>query len=136
MTFLAHLKQHYKAQIDAGGAKEKQKEKAKRNRVGERVKSKWERRIEGAPLLEKHGEIKGQNLVRFVQRGFMSPDVSDCGDAAADEWIAARAKANAGSHGLERRQVSFRATWVSNHMEIQLRKDYLPDFSLASICMR
>jgi hypothetical protein len=114
MTFLVHLIGHYKTQVDEGGAKSKQKEKARRNRVGERVKNKWERRVEGAPLLEKHEAIKGRNLVRFVQRGFMSPDVSDCGDAPQDEWEAARAKANAGSHGLERRRVSFRATWVSN----------------------
>ena len=104
--------------------------------MGERVKSKWEHCIEGVPVLEKHEEIKGQNLVCFVQQGFMLPDISNCSDAAADKWIATCARANLGSHGLKQCQVSFQVTWVSNHMEIQLRKDYLPDFSLASICMR
>lgn len=67
----------------------------------------------GALLLENHEAIKGQNLVHFIQRGFMSPDVSDAGEAIEEEWEATCAKSNAGSRGLEKCQVAFRATWVS-----------------------
>lgn len=57
--------------------------------------------------------LSAQKMAGFVQKGFMSPEVSDYGEADPRKWQAALAKAHGGKNDLETRQVPYRATWVS-----------------------
>ncbi|KZP21904.1 hypothetical protein FIBSPDRAFT_953240 [Athelia psychrophila] len=110
MTFLTTLKLRYRKQTDEQAAK-KYKTKTMNNRRSERAKTKWENRLAAVPQLEESLQTTG--LARYVVRGWMSPDASDCGEADAGEWEDARALANAGSNGRETCPVPFRATWLS-----------------------